>query len=136
MVGRRSARASDAGRESITKLLTAKLSEARSAGTLPPDTQTSSVLANIDSAGILDRSVRLTAGERSLPRGEMNAAQALDALDKVRATLRELVTAHDGLDLGAITAPHPVLGVINGYEWFAFVANHEARHTLQIRELE
>jgi len=30
---------------------------------------------------------------------------------------------------------HPVLGPINMYQWVLFNGSHEARHTLQIREI-
>ncbi len=120
--------------EGITRLLASKLSEASMTGALEPDPETSPVAGEIDHRRILDRSRRITAGERVLPRGEMDAAAALAALDASRARLRDLVIAHDGMSLGAISHPHPVLGVINGYQWFMFVAAHEARHTGQIVE--
>jgi len=64
----------------------------------------------------------------------MDSIAALTALEKSRLALRDLVTAYDGVNLGAFTHPHPVLGVIDGYQWIAFLGWHEARHTLQIRE--
>ena len=30
---------------------------------------------------------------------------------------------------------HLALGPLNGYQWFLFLAAHEARHTAQIREI-
>ena len=63
------------------------------------------------------------------------AAAALAALEKTRANLRDLVIAYDGMAIGAVAHPHPVLGIINGYQWVDFIGIHEARHTAQIREL-
>jgi hypothetical protein len=31
--------------------------------------------------------------------------------------------------------PHPALGVLDGYQWLAFVGTHELRHANQIREI-
>ena len=121
--------------EQLTRVLAAKLSEARMTGTLGPEEATSRVTDSIDRGLLLDRGRRITAGERVLPRGEMDSAIALATLDRTRANLRDLVVAHDGLSLGAISFPHPVLGVIDGYQWFTFIGTHEARHAAQIREI-
>ena len=121
--------------EGLTRLLAAKLAEARTTGTLGPEEATSRVTDSIDHGLLLDRRRRITANERVLPRGEMDSATALARLDKTRANLRELVVAHDGLTLGVVSFPHPVLGVIDGYQWFVFIGTHEARHAAQIREI-
>jgi hypothetical protein len=46
-----------------------------------------------------------------------------------------VVHSGDGLALGAVSAPHPALGVFSGYDWIAFVGSHAARHADQIREM-
>ena len=120
--------------DGIARLLASKLAEARMTGALEPETE-SGPADSIDRELILDRSRRVTAGERALPRGDMDSAAGLDALAKARVKLRDLVIAHDGMAIGTITHPHPVLGVINGYQWFAFIGAHEARHAAQIREI-
>jgi len=121
--------------DQLTRFLGMRLSEARTAGVLPPETDTSPVAGTIDHAIILDRRHRITAGDRVLPRGEMDAATALAKLEDTRAKLRELIVANDGLALGAVSHPHPVLGPIDGYQWFIFIGSHEARHADQIREI-
>ena len=78
---------------------------------------------------------RVTAGDRVLPRGELDSAAALAKLETARDKLRELLIAHDGVTIAAVSHPHPVLGPIDGYQWFAFVGSHEARHAAQIREV-
>ena len=120
--------------EQITRLLAAKLADARLTGMLAPERESGPI---IDSLGnlLLDRRRRITAGDRVLPRGEMDAATALAALDQTRETLRDLVIAYDGLSLGVISHPHPALGVLDGYQWFKFIGTHEARHAAQIREI-
>ena len=121
--------------EGITRLLALRLSEAQAAGLLQPERDASSVASTLNHELILDRRRQITAGERVLPRGEMDAARALVALDNARAKLRDLLIANDGLSLGVVSHPHPVLGSIDGYQWFLFIGLHEARHAAQIREI-
>jgi len=121
--------------EQLTRLLAKRLGEARDAGALPPDTRSPSGLESIDHHLLLDRTRRIVASERVFPTGTMESAAAVAALEKSRAALRELIISYDGMDLSTVTLPHPVLGVIDGYGWFAFVGTHEARHAAQIREI-
>lgn len=121
--------------DGITRFLSVRLSEAQGAGLLQPEHDLSSIAGSIDHDRIIDRTRQITAGERVLPRGEMDAATALTALDATRAKLRQLIIANDGLSIGAVSLPHPVLGPINGYQWLIFVGSHEARHAAQIREI-
>src|SRR5690242_10415065 len=81
----------------ITRLLASKLSEAQAAGTLQPERDIRAVPNTIDRARLLDRTRRITAGERVVPRGEMDSTTALAALEKSRADLRTLVTTYDGM---------------------------------------
>jgi DinB family protein len=92
--------------EQLTRLLAAKLAEARLTGALGPERESGPIA---DSFGdlLLDRRRRIAAGDRVLPRAEMDATTALATLDKTRATLRDLVVSHDGLNLGAVSHPHP-----------------------------
>jgi hypothetical protein len=120
--------------EQLTRLLAAKLAEARMTGTLGPERESGRITDSLDRL-VLDRRRRITAGDRVLPRGEMDAATALATLDKTLADLRELVVSHDGLSLGAVSHPHPTLGVLDAYQWVTFIGSHEARHAAQIREI-
>jgi hypothetical protein len=45
-----------------------------------------------------------------------------------------LLVAGDGLELGAVTHPHPRFGVFSIYDWMAFLGAHEVRHAEQMRE--
>jgi uncharacterized damage-inducible protein DinB len=38
-------------------------------------------------------------------------------------------------DLSAHRWPHPFLGLLSLYDWLAFIASHEIRHTKQMREI-
>jgi hypothetical protein len=120
--------------EQLTRLLAAKLVEARLTGALGPELESGPIVDSLKDL-LLDRRRRITAGDRVLPRGEMDAATALATLEKTRAKLRDLVVSHDGLSLGAVGHPHPALGMLDGYQWFSFIGTHEARHAAQISEI-
>ena len=118
----------------IARLLEQRVVEARAAG-LGPETETSSVLAMLDAAQLSDRARRRVAPAPVEPRGEMTAAQALDALLDSRTALRAAVLGADGLALGEIRQTHPALGDMDLYQWVLFVAYHERRHTAQMVEI-
>ena len=58
----------------------------------------------------------------------------LAALERAGASVRDALLSGDGLALGEITHPHPLLGPLTLYDWFGFIAAHEARHAAQLRE--
>lgn len=118
----------------IVKMVAARIAAARADG-LGPELDTSSVLDSINRVRIIDRRKRVTAPEMVQPQATGDATSAWAALQQSRAGLREAVLAADGLALSEITQEHPVLGLINLYQWLIFVGSHEARHTAQIREI-
>lgn len=69
------------------------------------------------------------------PTGAMDFADALAAQRTARERLMAAYEAASGLDLAAVTAPHPVLGPLNAYQWGVFVAHHQQRHLHQMRTL-
>ena len=121
--------------EQITRILTAKLSEAEAAGQLSAQPDTTPITGSLRHDAILDRRRAVTAGERVMPRGDLGSAAALAALDRSRTSLRDLVARVGGLNLETFSLPHPALGPINGYQWFLFIGTHEARHAAQISEI-
>ena len=108
--------------------------EARDAG-LGPETETTSVLNTIPAERITDRTRRVEAPQEIRPRTDVDAETAWTELEQARAKLRAAFLNGDGLALAQVMQPHPVLGPINIYQWALFVGSHEARHTLQIREI-
>lgn len=108
--------------------------EARDAG-LGPESGTTSVLDTIFAERITDRTRKVEAPEEVRPRTDVDAETAWTALEQARAKLRAAFLSGDGLALQQVIQSHPVLGPINIYQWTLFVASHEARHTLQIREI-
>ena len=93
------------------------------------------VLAAMDGAQILDRSVRLVAPDFAAPDPAMIAAVAQQKLDRARVRARELLVSADGLDTSSVRRPHHVLGELTFEQWIAFVGFHQQRHTAQIHEL-
>jgi len=111
-----------------------KLTEARAAG-LGKERDASPVVGTIDMDRLLDRTRRITAAEAALPTGKLDCEAAWAAHERAREAICSSVRSADGLALGEVMHPHPVLGTINLYQWIAFVGGHEARHTAQIIEL-
>ena len=110
------------------------IAEAKANG-LGPDTATSTVLGTIPTERILDRTQKVQAPEIILPRSDVDAETAWTDLEQAREKLRAAFLTGDGLALDQVRQPHPVLGPINMYQWVLFNGSHEARHTLQIREI-
>ena len=118
--------------ERVTRLLTAKIEAARAAG-VGPERETSPVVPTVNMRRMLDRSRPIVTSDAK-PRTGCSAQASWKLLVDQRERLREVVRSADGLALGEISAPHPVLGEINLYQWLVFVGGHEARHTAQIRD--
>ena len=118
----------------IGMAMTKWIADARAGGT-GPETETSSVVNNLVVQAIADRSKRRDAPEEFRPPGDVDAESAWAALERSRAILRAAIIAGDGLALGEVVQPHPVLGPINLYQWALFEGSHEARHTGQVREI-
>jgi hypothetical protein len=83
----------------------------------------------------LDRATQVPAPERVVPRGELSADEAREALLKTRGMLLDQLHAADGLALSSIMHPHPIFGPLDLYEWIYMTGWHERRHAEQIREV-
>ena len=118
----------------IERVFSKRLAEARVAG-LGAERNAAPVVGTIDMDRVLDRTRRITAAETALPTGKLDADAAWAAVEQARNTLCNAVRDADGLALGDVIHPHPVLGPINLYQWIAFVGGHEARHAAQVLEL-
>ena len=114
----------------ITQRLAALIEEARG---LPPEPEVSPLLPNPLITRALDRTSRFKTGPASEPI-DVDPAGVWDELMTQRRALVEVVARGDGLALGRVSAPHPALGSLTGYEWIAFVGAHAARHAEQMRE--
>ena len=118
----------------VAALVAKSIGEAQANG-LGPETATASVLNTIPADRIRDRSQKVPAPERILPRNEIDIETAWGAFAQAREKLRAAFLTGDGLALEQVIKPHPVLGPINMYQWVLFNGSHEARHTLQVREI-
>ena len=116
----------------IAQRLSTLIEEARA---LPPETDSSPLLPDRLVTRVVDRSSRYKTGATSEP-VEADPERVWDELLSARRALVDVLTAGDGLALGRVSAPHPALGVFNGYEWIVFVGAHAARHADQIRETQ
>jgi hypothetical protein len=118
----------------IGLFLASKIEEARNAG-LGQETDDSAIEPTIDIPRLIDRERKLTASDAVQPRVDADVDDAVAKLAAHRDRLKKVIVAADGLALGEIVAPHPVLGSINAYQWIFFLGGHEARHTGQILEI-
>jgi hypothetical protein len=118
----------------ITGLLAKKISDAKAAG-LGPETDATPILSRLGLERVIDRSVRIEAPPPIQPTQEREFDVVWAALEEARHGLKRALAEGDGLALGEISHPHPVFGLIDGYQWIGFIGSHEARHAAQIREI-
>ncbi len=116
-----------------TKLLEGLFAIALAAN-MPLDTQKKSWLTSLDKFNVHDRSVRINAPERLYPDPTADLAASWSSLQAVRERLKRAVATVDGRDLAVVSAPHPIFGPLNGYEWILMIGKHEERHLAQLRE--
>jgi hypothetical protein len=115
----------------LTQRIAGLVEQARA---LPPETETTSALTSQNTTRVLDRTGRLVTSEALEPRNS-DPTHVWDDLMAARQGVVDVVHSADGLALGAVSAPHPALGVFSGYDWIAFIGSHAARHADQIREM-
>jgi hypothetical protein len=118
----------------ITELLRARIASGRARG-IGAETNTTSVLASVDMARVVDRTGKIMAGTNTQPSADVDADAAWAQLVATREALRAVVLDADGFALEEIGAKNPVMGPLNGYQWLIFVGYHEGRHAAQIREI-
>ncbi|HMH56268.1 MAG TPA: DinB family protein [Gemmatimonadales bacterium] len=118
----------------IARLIARTMERGRRVG-IPEEQETGSLLDSLDAYDLTRRDRRLVAPDPVAPRGGYTAAQGLAALAQSREALLAAVRSGDGLALGGLTFPHPLLGSLDMYQWILFVGQHEARHAAQIAEL-
>jgi len=96
------------------------------------ETSEESVLSSLDRFSVTKPVQPMMTTERGIPPRDSTMTQALEALGASRRALREALHDADGLNLGALTRHHPLLGDLNIYQWALFVGQHEERHARQI----
>lgn len=118
----------------VVRLLEKRGLPARDAG-LARETETASVLHTLDHVALEERRQRVPAPALVQPARDVTAAAAFAGLTEVRQRLRAALVALDGWAIGTLSHPHPILGPLDFHQWVLFVAQHEARHTRQVREI-
>jgi hypothetical protein len=117
----------------FTALLGGKLESARAAG-LGLEGDSPLLLSADMRTRLMDRSERRQAPEPTHPTG-LDCSAAWQRAEAARAAFRRLISAADGLALGGVIHEHPRFGAMNVYQWAGFLAAHETRHSVQIREI-
>jgi hypothetical protein len=117
----------------VADRMTSRLNEARVEG-IAAETSTEPLLPTLNLAGVVDRRIRIEAPEIARPTG-LGAEAAWDALQRAGEEVRKVLRSADGLALSTISMPHPALGSLTLYQYFAFTGAHEARHAEQMREI-
>ncbi len=79
------------------------------------------------------RQVKVKGPAFAMPTGQVTLQESLDRLGAAHASLIGLVETRD--DLRCHFAPHPTLGLLDGYQWAVVTAAHTQRHTGQISEV-
>ena len=119
----------------VAKLVALKLGEMQTLAD-PPREAPDDVPVDITKLQRLsDRSIRLPAPDRVVPRGQLSAEEALSALLITRGVLLAQLHAADGYALSQASHPHPFFGSLDLYEWVFMTGGHELRHAAQIREV-
>lgn len=115
-------------------LLTKRVTKARAEGH-PAETETSSVMGTVDHLRVSDRTRTLVAPEIAVPTESPDRETSLHRLAESRAALLAAVEQADGLALGSIRHTHLRLGELDLYQWILVIAEHEKRHTAQLRDV-
>ena len=115
-------------------VLTKRIAKAREAGH-PEETESSSVLGTVEPFRVSELDRKLVAPELVTPTENPDRDTVVRLLTESRAALDAAIASGDGLALGSIKHTHLRFGELDLYQWLLFVAEHEKRHTAQLREI-
>lgn len=79
--------------------------------------------------------VKIGAGPRMQPAGGLSGKALLEYLSGIRKATLELLGPHSDEDLSTYRIIHPLIGDRNIYSVLEMLANHERRHTSQIKSV-
>lgn len=83
---------------------------------------------------VTNRSRKIEAPKYFIPKGIFaNKTAAIDGFIEDRGTIEAFLNTTE-LPLKFIGFPHPIFGMLNGLDWFVFMAGHCERHRLQMVE--
>ena len=112
------------------RMLSNLFKEARAMG--EQETDTTSMLHALDQYGVETPDVKIQAPDRIHPREGLSVEDGLSRLGAIREKLVSVIETASGLPLTKVSAPHPLFGPFNAYQWILLIAQHERRHTRQI----
>jgi uncharacterized damage-inducible protein DinB len=115
-------------------ILAKRIAKARAEGH-PNEAETSSVLGTLDALRVSHLDRKLVAPELVAPTENPDRETAEGRLTESRAALLDAIANGDGLALGEIRHTHLRFGELDLYQWIALVAEHEKRHTIQLRDV-
>jgi len=118
----------------VGAVLAKRIAKAKAEGH-PSETETGSVLGTLDRFRVSDLSRKLVAPELVAPTENPDREIAERRVAESRAALFAAMESGDGLALGAIRHTHLRFGELDLYQWILFVAEHEKRHVVQLREV-
>lgn len=96
------------------------------------ETATDQIAPTVERFQVWNPIHRIEAPALVVPTGQVSCEDALTRQSTARARVIVALKRASGRALGAVTAPHPVVGPLNGYQWGLFLAQHQRRHLLQI----
>ena len=96
---------------------------------------TSSLLASQDRFQTWTVRRPVEAPEFVKPKDGLATSDALARLTASRERMIAVLKRASGLALGTVTAPHPLVGQLNVYQWGLITAHHQRRHIEQIRAI-
>jgi hypothetical protein len=118
------------------RLMARMLRQARDEGFPPDPTPDRSVLDVLDPVTRVADKGKAVAPDRVTPRSHVPAEECLARLAASREKLLQCMDDLAGFDLSTSTFPHPILGVLDAYQWLLLAGWHERRHTGQIERIK
>jgi hypothetical protein len=118
---------------SIVKVLR-KLLRENELKDLGPEQETASVMGRLDPFRLMELVRRVSAPALVQPDPHADGRAALLGLGESRADLTEVIRQADGWAVGSLCFPHPILGLLDFYQWVLFIGQHEVRHTRLIQK--
>jgi len=120
--------------KAVVRLLERLIAKAERDGA-PPGQHTGSLLGILDSFDVEYSPAHIQAPEGFKPTPGVARQELLGGLAESRATFLELAARAEHVDLGRVHFPHPVLGLLDGYQWMLYLGQHELRHLHQMERI-
>lgn len=96
----------------------------------PLEEKVTDVSEILSSSGIIGKKIK--APEQAMPSGMLTYEEAMDKLNRVRETTKQIITKLAERNTNDLHDPHPYGFKLNAAQWAHFIAIHE---TLHIRQL-